>query len=78
MERWLTNNKYLCGPDKSIADLSACHELDQTKFLPFDLSVWPKTEQWLFNMIDEDPISLSVAVKMRKLASSNIEKRSKI
>ena len=43
MERWLTlNGKYLCGPEITIADLSAAHELDQTKFIEYDLTPYPK------------------------------------
>lgn len=38
MEQWLTEWKYLCGDEKTIADISAAHELDQTRFLEYDLS----------------------------------------
>ena len=56
MERWLSQSQYLCGNEKTIADISASHELDQTKFLAYDLTKWPKVKQWLHKMIDEDPI----------------------
>ena len=56
MERWLGKTKYLCGNEKTIADISAAHELDNTRFAQLDLSKWPKVKQWLFHMIDEDPI----------------------
>jgi len=56
MEKWLGASKYLCGPEKTLADISACHELDQTKFLNYDLTAWPKVNLWLKNMIDDDPV----------------------
>jgi glutathione S-transferase len=71
MEIWLTKNKFLCGPEKTLADISACHELDQTKFLNYDLSKWPKVQAWLKAMIDDDPVMLKVAEPMRKLAAAS-------
>ncbi len=56
MEKWLSESAYLCGGEKTIADISAVHELDQTRFLNYDLSKWPKVKSWLHRMIDEDPI----------------------
>ena len=44
MEARLTKMKYLGGDEISIADLSAAHELDQTRFVALDLSPWPKTK----------------------------------
>ena len=32
MERWLGAHEFLCGNQKTIADISAAHELDQTRF----------------------------------------------
>ena len=32
MERWLGEHEFLCGNQKTIADISAAHELDQTKW----------------------------------------------
>ena len=68
MDRWLSQNKFLCGNERSIADLSAAHELDQMKFMNFDLSKWPKVEAWLAEFIDSNSIQLQVAQSMRKLA----------
>lgn len=75
MEGWLSEHKYLCGDEKTLADISACHELDQLKFLAFDLSPWPKVNAWLHHMIDQDPIMLNVASPLRALAFRNYQKR---
>ena len=56
MERWLSEREFLCGNQKTIADISAAHEIDQTKWAQYDLSKWPKVKAWLHKMIDEDPI----------------------
>ena len=61
MEQRLTNHKYIAGDEISIADLSACFELDQTRILSLDLSKWPKTKAWLHMMIDENEINLDIA-----------------
>jgi len=33
MEAWLSESKFLCGDEMTIADLAASHELDTTRFL---------------------------------------------
>ena len=58
LEMRLNKHKFLCGDEVSIADLSACFELDQTRFISFNLDKWPKTKEWLHMMIDENPINL--------------------
>ena len=65
MERWLGQTKYLCGNEKTIADISAAHEVDNTRFGSYDLSKWPKVKAWLHNMIDEDPVQLKISAPMR-------------
>jgi glutathione S-transferase len=70
MESWLTKHEFLCSDQKTIADIQASHELDQTKFLEYDLSKWPNVDRWLTTMIDNDETQLEVAEKMRKLAIS--------
>ena len=60
METRLSKTQYLCGNEKSIADISACCELDSSKMVKFDLSGYPKVKAWLHNMIDECPIMLDV------------------
>ena len=52
MERWLGETEYLCGNLKTIADIAAAHELDNTRFGSYDLSKWPKVQAWLYKMID--------------------------
>lgn len=74
MEKWLGASNYLCGPEKTLADISACHELDQTKFLNYDLTAWPKVQLWLKTMIDDDPVQMKIAAPMRKLAAMSIKK----
>ena len=78
MERWLTANKYLCGPEPSIADLSACTELDQTKMLNYDLSKYPKVEAWLHKMIDEEPKIAKMSAPFRKMAQMSLKKQAKL
>ena len=68
MEMRLTNTRFLAGDEVSIADLSACFELDQTRFIELDLSKWPKTKAWLYMMIDENEVNLDIAQKSRKNA----------
>ena len=75
MEVWLTNNKYLCGNEISIADLSAAHEIDQTKFIAYDLSPYPKVKTWLHHVIDESPEGMAVSETMRKLAANSLAKQ---
>ena len=58
IEMRLSKHQYLCGDEVSIADLSACFELDQTKFISFNLDKWPKAKNWLHRMIDENPTNL--------------------
>ena len=75
METWLTANKYLCGPEISIADISAAHEVDQTKFIAYDLTPYPKVKAWLHHVIDESREGTEVSTAMRKLAASSLAKR---
>ena len=60
MEVRLTKNQYLASNEKSIADISACCELDSSKMVKFDLSGYPKVKAWLQHMIDDCPIMLEV------------------
>ena len=69
MEVRLTQHKYLAGDEISIADVSAAHELDQTRFVALDLSKWPKTKAWLYNVIDEQPAMLKLAKIIRGFAA---------
>ena len=55
MERWLTENTYLCGSQITIADVSAACELSQTRALQLDLNKWPKVQEWQKKMIEETP-----------------------
>ena len=73
MERWLGETEFLCGNQKTIADISAAHELDNTRFVSYDLSKWPKVQVWLDKMIDKDPIQLKIATPMRKLAANFVK-----
>ena len=75
MEKWLAEQKYLCGKEISIADIAAAHELDQTKFLAYDLSPYPKVKAWLHHVIDESPEGMEISSKMRKLAASSLAKQ---
>ena len=68
MELRLNQHKYIAGDEVSIADLSACFELDQTRILSLDLSKYPKTKAWLYMMIDENEINLDIAKKSRQNA----------
>ena len=74
MEQMLTKHTYLCGDQKTIADLSACHELDQTAFIQYDLSKYPRVQNWLSRMIDEDPVVLETSKVMRKLAQRSTQR----
>ena len=71
MERKLQHSRYLVGDEMSIADISAAHELDQTRFVSLDLTDWPETKQWLYRVIDEQPIMLKYAKVMRGFASKS-------
>ena len=44
METRLTENKYLCSDKVSIADLTAASELEQIRFVDYDLSNYPKVK----------------------------------
>mmetsp|Transcript_44912 Transcript_44912/g.32860 ORF Transcript_44912/g.32860 Transcript_44912/m.32860 type:complete len:118 (-) Transcript_44912:117-470(-) len=46
IERMLSSDKFLCGPQVSIADLNAVCEIAQFEFTDFDLSKWPKVIEW--------------------------------
>jgi len=54
----------------TIADLAACHELDQTCFLEYDLTPWPKVKQWLHHMIDENKIQMEITALNRRFAKN--------
>ena len=58
MELRLTKHRYLCGDEVTIADLSACHELENTRMMNLNLDEWPKTKEWQYRMIDENPVNL--------------------
>ena len=75
MEKWLADQKYLCGNEISIADIVSAHELDQTKFIAYDLSPYPKVISWLHRVIDESPEGMEISSKMRKLAAASISKQ---
>ena len=70
MEMRLSKHRYLCSDEVSIADLSACFELDQTKFISFNLDKWPKTKDWLHRMIDQNPINLKCSQIARERAAA--------
>ena len=69
MEQRLNQHKYIAGDEISIADLSACFELDQTRIISLDLGKYPKTKAWLYMMIDENEINLEIAKKSRQNAA---------
>ena len=69
LERRLSKTRYLAGDEISIADISAAHELDQTRFVALDLTPWPETKQWLYRVIDEQPVMLKYAKVMRGFAA---------
>jgi putative sterol carrier protein len=50
MNLWLTNQKYLCGNQISIADLSAANEISMLALIDFDLSPFPKVHDWMKRM----------------------------
>ena len=68
MEKWLAQNKFLCGPDMTIADISAAHEVHQLIFIAFDLKPFPKVKAWLHTMIDESPEAMETTKMMREFA----------
>lgn len=57
------------GDQISIADLSAAHELESgTLFMDIDLAnKWPKTNQWMYEVIDKEPVNLKMVAKMRQM-----------
>ena len=52
IEKWLSERPFICGDHKTLADMQYCHEVDQTKFVKYDISEWPRMEKWLERMID--------------------------
>ena len=66
LEVRLSKYAYICGPEMTIADLSAACELDQGKLAAHDLSKYPKVNDWLSRMIDQDPINSELAARLRK------------
>ena len=75
IERWLNENKFLCGNEISIADLSAACEIYQTKFIELDLSKWPKTKEWIKRVVEDDPIVFEIHKPMIKLAAVSVKKQ---
>ena len=73
LEMRLSSQNFVAGDEVTIADLSACFELDQTRILSLDLSKWPKTMAWLHFMIDENEINLDIAQKSRKNAEMFVQ-----
>ena len=73
LERRLNQHTYLCGDEKTIADLSAACELDQGCMFGLDIKklIWkyPKTAQWLKHMIMDDEINSAIAARLRKGAT---------
>ena len=68
LELKLTANPFICGTEKTLADLSAACELDQGKWVAHDLSKYPKVKEWLERMIDHDQVNVVVACSMLKCA----------
>lgn len=75
MERWLSENTYLCSNEITIADLSAACELIQGKFIEIDLKKWPLVSAWLEKVIFGVPEIAEVTKPMLKLAQISIKKR---
>ena len=73
MENRLAKTRYLCGDEVSIADLSACCELDSSRFLELNLDSHPKVKAWLHHMIDENPIVLEIHQPSRGYAAEWVE-----
>ena len=73
MENRLSKTRYLCGNEVSIADLSACCELDSSRFIELNLDGHPKVKAWLYHMIDEDPIVREIHEPSRKSAALAIK-----
>lgn len=74
MERRLTESKYLCGDEISIADLSAVCELIQGKFLNLDLAKWPKLKEWQDKLIYGNPEMHELHKPMFKFAEMSMKK----
>ena len=51
----------------TIADLSACCELDAARMFELNLDGHPKTKAWLHLMIDENPTILETLTHSRKM-----------
>ena len=69
MEWRLSNHSHLCGDEISIADLAACHELENTRFLNKNLDEYPKVKAWLYKVVDGNPINLKSVLYMRDAAA---------
>ena len=74
LERRLTVHKYLCGDHVTIADILACCELESMKFVPGHPELfaqkYPRTADWLFRMVDLNPVVLEASRKSRQLADT--------
>ena len=68
LESRLSSHRFIAGDEVSIADLSACFELDQTRYINLDLSKWPKTKAWLHMMIEENEINTALSQRSWKTA----------
>lgn len=74
MERRLTETKYLCGDEMSIADLTAACELIQAKFLSLDLKQWPHLQQWQDGIIYGIPEMHEIHKPLFKFAEISLKK----
>ena len=75
IERWLSQNAYLCGNEISIADLSAACELIQGRFIEVDLSKHPLTKTWLDKIIFGIPEMAEIHKPVLKFAEASLKKR---
>ena len=68
IEDRLTKNTFLCGGEKTLADVSACQEMYSGIMVNLDLSKYPNIQRWLTVMIDKDPINYKLNEKTRMMA----------
>ena len=73
MELRLTQHDFLCSNEISIADLAACHELENTRFLNKNLDEYPKVKAWLYKVVDDNPVNLSSVLYMRDAAAKFVK-----
>ena len=60
LERRLAANAFLCGPEISIADLLAAHEVENSKWFGLTLSRYPNTNAWFDRVINDDPVQVEL------------------